>query len=49
MDINSIRIICTLIVFVAFIGIWVWAWLDKNRGRFEQAALIPFEHERSAK
>ena len=45
MDINTLRIIATVLSFVAFVGIWGWAWSRKNRGRFEEAGRIPFEQD----
>ena len=45
MDINLLRSIVTLLAFVLFIGIVVWAWSSRNRTRFEEAAQLPFEED----
>lgn len=46
MDIqNALRSIVTLLAFVAFIGIVVWAWSGARRKRFAEAARIPFEED----
>ncbi|MFN3612038.1 MAG: cbb3-type cytochrome oxidase subunit 3 [Tepidimonas sp.] len=45
MDVNDLRVIVTVLSFVTFIGIWVWAWSRKNRERFEEAAQLPFRDE----
>ncbi|HSV44980.1 MAG TPA: cbb3-type cytochrome c oxidase subunit 3 [Ramlibacter sp.] len=45
MDITTLRILATLASFATFIGIAVWALSRRNRGRFEEAARIPFEQE----
>lgn len=45
MDVNTLRVAITVLSFVAFIGIAVWAWSRKNRKRFEEDALIPFADE----
>jgi len=45
MDLNDIRIAVTLLSFVAFIGIFAWAWSSRNRARFEKDALLPFQEE----
>lgn len=45
MDVNDWRVIVTVLSFVSFIGIWVWAWSKKNQQRFEEAARLPFESE----
>ena len=49
-DINDIRIIVTIVLFVVFVGICGWAWSSRNRQRFEEAARLPFaEDERREK
>lgn len=45
MDINTLRIVTTLASFAIFIGITVWAFSRRNRERFEEAALLPFEQD----
>ncbi len=42
MEINTLRTAVTLLAFLAFIGILVWAYLPKHRDRFEQASRLPF-------
>jgi cytochrome c oxidase cbb3-type subunit IV len=42
MDLNTLRSIITLISFLVFIGILLWAWSGKNRARFQEAAMLPF-------
>jgi len=39
MGINELRIAVTVVSLAVFVGIVVWAW----RGRFEDAAALPFE------
>jgi len=45
MDINLLRSIVTVLSFVLFIGIVVWAWSARNRERFDEAARLPFEQQ----
>jgi cytochrome c oxidase cbb3-type subunit 4 len=45
MDINTLRSIVTLLAFVAFIGIVVWAWSKRNQASFDEAAQLPFRQE----
>jgi len=48
MEIDSInfwRSIVTLVSFVLFIGVSIWAWSARNRERFDEAARLPFEGE----
>lgn len=45
MDINTLRSIVTVISFIAFIGIMVWAWSSHNAAGFDEAARLPFEQD----
>ena len=45
MDITTLRIGATLLSFVTFIGIFVWAWSRSNASAFEEASRLPFEGE----
>lgn len=47
MDITTLRIIATVASFLAFVGVWIWAWLPRNAAGFAQAAQLPFEREQS--
>ena len=42
MDINTIRIAVTVISFVTFIGILIWAYSGGARKDFNEAAMLPF-------
>ena len=47
MDINFLRSIMTVVLFVAFLGIIAWSY-SKNRGQaFEEAAALPLQGEGS--
>ena len=48
MDVNDLRIVVTVASFLCFIGIVAWAWSRGNRGRFDEAAMLPFADERTA-
>ena len=43
MDLIFIRSLFTVLVFVTFIGVWVWAWSSKREQAFTEAANLPFE------
>ncbi|MDR2155752.1 MAG: cbb3-type cytochrome c oxidase subunit 3 [Burkholderiaceae bacterium] len=45
MDINLLRSIVTVVMFIFFIGIVIWAWSSRNRARFDEAARLPFEQD----
>jgi cytochrome c oxidase cbb3-type subunit 4 len=45
MDLNDIRVIVTVVSFVTFIGIIVWAYSGRRRAAFDQAARSVLEEE----
>jgi cytochrome c oxidase cbb3-type subunit 4 len=45
MDVNTLRIVATLAAFATFLGIFAWACRPGNRGRFEEAAQLPFQQD----
>jgi cytochrome c oxidase cbb3-type subunit 4 len=44
-DINSLRIIATLVSLGTFLAIAWWAFAGRNRDRFAEAARLPFEQD----
>jgi cytochrome c oxidase cbb3-type subunit 4 len=40
-----LRSIVTVVAFVVFIGIVIWAWSRRNQASFEEAARLPFEQD----
>lgn len=45
MDIDSLRVLTTVLAFVAFIGIVVWACSRGREREFEEASWLPFGGE----
>ena len=45
MNFSLIHSIWTVMLFILFIGIIVWAWSAKRKKSFEQAARMPLEDE----
>lgn len=45
MDIHTIRGILTAVIFVAFVGIWIWAWSSRRKADFDASAALPLEEE----
>jgi len=45
MDINDMRSAVTLVSFLTFVGIIVWAWSKRNKSSFDEAAQLPFKDE----
>lgn len=48
LDINHLRVAVTLLSFVAFAAIVVWAWSKRNQAQFDEAARLPFLNEPGA-
>lgn len=42
MDVNTMRTIITVMLFVVFLGIVWWAFSARNKARFEKDAQLPF-------
>ncbi len=49
MDIGTLRGLGTVLVFVAFIGVVLWAYSSKRKSSFDDAANLPFADETDAK
>ena len=45
--INDIRAAITVISFLVFVGICVWAWSSKRKRKFDEAARMPLDDDRS--
>lgn len=45
MDINTLRVLVTLVSFIVFIGIIVWVWRHRRTADFEEAANLPFDEK----
>ena len=41
--------VVTLVAMMAFIGIWVWAWLPNHKTEFDALATLPMEDENPPK
>ena len=45
MDINDLRGLSTLFLFIAFVGLCIWAYSSKRKKSFDEAANLPFADE----
>ncbi|WP_438465215.1 cbb3-type cytochrome oxidase subunit 3 [Marinomonas sp. PE14-40] len=45
MDINTLRSIATVLAFVAFIAVTLWAFSKRKKGDFNEAANLPFDDD----
>ena len=46
MDINTIRGLLTVVLMVAFIGVWIWAWSKRRKQDFDETAALPLEEDK---
>jgi cytochrome c oxidase cbb3-type subunit 4 len=44
-DINLLRGLVTLALFVLFVALCLWAWSDRRRADFDAAAHLPFAED----
>lgn len=42
MDINSLRSLATVLAFIAFVSVCLWAYSCGRRADFDEAAQLPF-------
>jgi len=45
MDLNDLRSLVTVLAFVTFVGIVLWAWSGRRRAAFDEAANLPFTED----
>jgi cytochrome c oxidase cbb3-type subunit IV len=45
MDIDDLRVVVTVVSFIVFVGIVVWAYSRKRKRDFDEAAQLPFRGE----
>ena len=49
MDINTLRSIATILIFIAFLGVCFWVFKIKRKEDFEEAANLPFADDNADK
>jgi len=49
MDINDFRGLVTVVIMLAFIGIWGWAWSKRRKSDFDASARLPLEEDKPIK
>ena len=45
MDINTVRSIVTVVSFAIFVVIVIWAYSDRSKAAFSEAARLPFDED----
>ena len=45
LDINIFRGLMTVVIMVAFLAIWAWAWSKRRHTDFEKLAAMPLEDD----
>jgi cytochrome c oxidase cbb3-type subunit IV len=43
LDVNVLRIAVTVVSFIIFVAIVIWAWSRRNKAAFDEAAQLPFQ------
>lgn len=44
-DINLARGAVLILLIIAFLGIWGWAWSKKRKAEFHAASMLPLEED----
>ncbi len=47
MDINELRGLGTVLILASFIGLFIWAYSNRRKAEFDEAAGLPFADEHS--
>ncbi len=42
MEITTLRVLATVVSFLVFVGIAVWAWRQRDSSGFKEAESLPF-------
>jgi cytochrome c oxidase cbb3-type subunit 4 len=45
LDINLLRGLSLVLLIVAFVGMWIWAWSDKRKDTFKELSELPLEED----
>ena len=48
-DINYLRGAALVLLIIAFLAMWKWAWSDKRKADFRQMSQMPLEEDRDGK
>ena len=45
LDSNEIRGVVLILMILAFLGIWSWAWSKNRKKAFHEASMLPLEED----
>jgi len=45
LDLDLVRGILMVVLIIAFLGMWVWAWSGKRKQVFHDASMLPLEED----
>ncbi len=46
LDINLIRSLFTLLMFISFVGLCIWAYSPKQKEKFDEASMLPLDDDK---
>jgi len=46
-DFNLLRGLALILLIVAFIGLWIWAWSDKRKADFKEMSELPMQEDQA--
>ena len=44
-DLNVVRAVLLVVLFIAFLGMWAWAWSSRRSADFGSASRLPLEED----
>jgi cytochrome c oxidase cbb3-type subunit 4 len=44
-DINLLRGVFLVLLIIAFLGMWIWAWSSKRKPEFQEMSRLPLEED----
>ena len=45
MELTTLRVLVTLLSFIVFVAIALWAWRNRNSAQFKEAQELPFKQD----
>jgi cytochrome c oxidase cbb3-type subunit 4 len=44
-NLDVVRVVLMIVLIVAFLGVWVWAWSSRRKETFHEASMLPLEED----
>jgi cytochrome c oxidase cbb3-type subunit 4 len=44
-NLDVVRVVLMIVLIVAFLGMWAWAWSSRRKETFHEASMLPLEED----